>query len=363
MGALNATKATLGCSGTSGEFGSETTVLDRSRGGEPGSVGGRRHLGAMYRGDWIRHPLVRGQNGSPDVVRLSELEEIGMSRSSVYRRCLPDGPWRRLLPGVIMLHPTEPDGEQRLRAALLRGGDKAMITGLWALRRYGLGQFPEPDDVHLLVPHDREVTSAGFALIERTTRLPHVVMRDGLPVAPVHRAVLDGARRIRDFDVVQAMLAEAVQRRRCTPEQLDRELSRGSQRGSAIPRRALQALLGGAESVAEADAVAVWKRSGLPPAPWNVRVFDGHGAFIAKPDAWCEDVAFAWEIDSRAYHSEGDHFAATLARNARYTAAGIVFIQTLPTRLRTEPQKVIAELRDGYMAAKARPRPSVTCRV
>ncbi|MGK3202538.1 hypothetical protein [Amycolatopsis sp. MEPSY49] len=259
------------------------------------------------------------------------------------------------------MHPSEPTDEQRLRAGLLRGGERSMITGLWALRRHGLRQVPDSDEVHLLVPHEREVTSAGFALVERTTRLPNAVTRDGVPIAPVHRAVLDGARRIRDFDTVQGMLAEAVQRRRCTPEQLDRELSRGSQRGSAIPRRALQALLEGVESVAEADAWEIWKHSGLPAAEWNVSVFDRHGAFISKPDAWCEDVAFAWEIDSRTYHENGDHYATTLARNARYSAAGIIYLQTLPSRLRTEPGRVITELCDSYAAACARPRPPVTC--
>ncbi len=216
--------------------------------------------------------------------------------------------------------------------------------------------------MHILVPDEREITSSGFVVVERTTRLPDPIMRDGVPVAPVYRAALDAARRIRDFDIVQALLAEAVQRRRCTPDQLDKELRRGSQRGSALVRRALQAILGGAESVAEAEAWDIWKLAGLPPAEWNVRVFDEHGEFIAKPDAWCEDIAFAWEIDSRKWHSEGTGYSDTLARNARYTAAGIMFLQTLPTHLRTEPDRVIADLRSAYAAAQRRPRPPVTYR-
>ncbi len=284
-----------------------------------------------------------------------------MQRSSVYRRCLPGGPWRRLLPGIILLHPTEPTDEQRLRAALIRGGGGAVLTGLWALRRQGLQDFPEPAEVHILVPDEREITSCGFVLVERTTRLPTPVTRNGLPVAPVHRAALDAARRIRDFDTVQALLAEAVQRRRCTPAQLEKELRLGSQRGSALARRALQAILGGAESVAEAEAWEIWKLAGLPPAAWNIRVFDEHGEFIAKPDAWCDDVAFAWEIDSRKWHSDGNGYSDTLARNARYTAAGITFLQTLPIHLRTEPDRVIADLRSAYAVAQRRPRPPVTC--
>jgi len=285
-----------------------------------------------------------------------------MPRSSIYRRCLPGGPWRRLLPGIILLHPTEPTDEQRMQAALLRGGGAAMITGLWALRKHGLRELPEPDDVHVLVPDEREITSSGFAVVERTTRLPDPITRDGLLVAPVHRAVLDATRRIRDFDTVQTMLAEAVQRKRCSAERLDKELRLGSQRGSAIPRRALQAILAGAESVAEADAWEVWKLAGLPPAEWNIRVFDEHGNFIAKPDAWCDDIAFAWEIDSRRWHGEGDGYSNTLARNARYTAAGIAFLQTMPIQLRTEPDRVINDLRAAYAAAQRRPRPPVTSR-
>lgn len=285
-----------------------------------------------------------------------------MPRSSVYRRCLPGGPWRRLLPGIILLHPNEPTDEQRLRAALIRGGASAMLTGLWSLRRHGLRELPEPDDVHILVPDKREITSSGFALVERTTRLPDPITRGGLPVAPVYRAALDASRRIRDFDTVQAVLAETVQRKRCTAEQLERELRLGSQRGSAIPRRALQAILQGAESVAEADAWEVWKLAGLPPAEWNIRVFDERGSFIAKPDAWCDDIAFAWEIDSRRWHSEWDDYSSTLDRNARYAAAGITVLQTLPIRLRTEPDRVITELRDTYAAAQRRPRPPVSCR-
>lgn len=293
------------------------------------------------------------------VVRAAELEELGMSRSSIYRRCLPGGPWRRILPGVVLLLPCEPDAPQRIEAALLRAGPDAMVTGLWAARLHGLNQIPEPDQIHLLVPEKREVSSVGFMVVERTTRLPQAVVRSGVPVAPAYRAVLDAARRIRDFDAVRSLLAESVQRRRCTLEQLSRELSRGSQRGSALPRRALIALLAGTQSIAEADAWEICKRTGLPEAEWNVVVTTGTGEFVARPDAWWDEVAFAWEIDSRAWHEKWDDYSATLQRNARYAAAGIVVLQTLPIRLRTEPDQVAAELRAAHEAAARRPRPSV----
>lgn len=313
----------------------------------------------MRRGEWAAHPAISDQNRKRDVVRTAELESLGVPRRTIYRRCLPGGPWRWLLRGIILLYPGEPTRQQLVDAALLYGGRDALITGLWAARRFGLKRTPEPSQVHILVPNARELTSSGFVTVERTTRLPGAVVRAGVPLAPVHRAILDAARRMRNFDVIRAMLAEAVQRRFCAPADLRDELDRGSQRGSALPRRAMGELMGGAHSVAEGDGVWLWKRAGLPPPQRNVRLYDANGRYIGTPDGWLDKVALAWEIDSKECHFDVDGYAATLARNARYAAAGIVLLQTLPSRIRREPAAVIRELRAAYEAACRRPRPPI----
>lgn len=327
-------------------------------------VGGGSHPGRMVaKGSWARHPLITGAQKTLDVVVLTRtLEDLGMCRRSIYRRCRPGGPWRKLLPGVIQLSPMKPTAENRIKAALLRAGPHGIVTGLWALRLSGLRHIPEPGDVHVLVPIERKRTSVGFLLVERTARLPKPEHRGKTPIAPISRAVLDAARRISDIDTIQAMLAEVIQRGKCTAEELAGELETGSQRGSALPRIALSELMDGAHSVAEADAQRIWKRSGLPACQRNVKVFDSAGNYVATPDLWVDDVAFAWEIDSRTYHAEGDAFAGTLARNARYAAAGVVVLQTLPKDLRTQPEKVIADLRASYAAACRRTRPEVHIR-
>jgi len=305
-----------------------------------------------------RHPLLTTQHRRV-VARAADLEASGLTRPTIYRRCLPGGPWRRLLPGIIQLDPVEPGAEEMLAAALLRGGKGALVTGLWAARRHGLTRTPEPELVHLLVPADCHVTSSGFVLVERTTRMPGGRTLDGKDVAPVHRAVLDAARRMRDFDAIRAMLAEAIQRGMCTPQMLRTELARGSQRGTALPRRALAELLGRAQSVAEGDGFWLWRSAGLPEGTRNVRVVDADGKYVGTPDMWVDDQAMAWEVDSRECHFDVDGYAATLDRNNRYTAAGIVFVQTRPSRIRKEPDVVIAELRAAYAAACRRPRPPV----
>lgn len=296
--------------------------------------------------------------GGQAVVSPAWLRELGVPRRTINHR-IESGEWRKLLPRAILLNRTEPTDEQRIRAALLYALDGSILTGLWALRRYGMRRLPEPREVHVLTADTRTIRSKEFALVERTKRLPPLLRRGGLPVAPVQRAVLDAARRLKSIDQIRAIMAEATQRRWCTAQALLAEIADGPRAGSARLREALAPVLDDVHSVAEADAWELWQRSGLPPCQWNVKIFDADGNYLAKPDAWCEEVAFAWEIDSRDHHSEDDDFANTVARNARYAAAGIVVLQTLPAWLRSEPDEVIAQLRATYETAERRPRPDI----
>jgi hypothetical protein len=253
----------------------------------------------------------------------------------------------------------QPTRRQQIEAALLHGGPEALLTGCDAVHLYGLRRVPDNDRIHILVPQARHIRTARFAVVERTIHMPEPVQKHGLRLAPLERAVLDAARRWRRVDPVRALLAEAVQRGRCRPAELLAELNSGSRRGSALPRRVLAEVDEGARSVAEADGLRIWKESGLPTAAWNVPVLDSRGRFIAVPDAWCDDVALAWEIDSFEWHFNAEGYARTVARNTRYAGAGIVVVQTLPSRLRDNPAGVIDELRAAYEAAGARPRPPV----
>jgi len=314
----------------------------------------------MTRGNWAARTdhLLRASHN--DVIRVSELIKLGVPECTSYRRCQPGGPWRWLLPGIVMLSNGQPTTRQRVVAALLHGGPQAIVTGTEAARRYGLRQVPDDDLVHLLVPNQSRVRSAGFALVERTIHLPRKVLREGIPLAPIDRAVLDAVRRWRVADPVRALLTEAVQRGRCRPRDLLVELDTGSRRGTALPRQVLMEVCDGARSVAEAHALRLWRQTGLPEAVWNRAVHAANGQFIAVPDAWCDDVALAWEIDSFEWHSDAKGYARTVARNTRYAGAGIVVVQTLPSRLRDDPTGVVSDLRAAYEAARARPRPPVS---
>ncbi|WP_086865691.1 hypothetical protein [Amycolatopsis lexingtonensis] len=314
----------------------------------------------MSRQTWARDAEALFAASKLGVITVAHLESLGVPQRTSYRRCLPGRPWQRLLPGVVLLRTGEPTRRQLLEGALLYCGEQALITGLESCRRQGLRRPARPGEpVHLLLPAHLKTTSSGYVLVERTTRMPAAIPVDGLPLVPVVRSVLDECRRLTDRGAVRALLAEAVQQLKIDPVDLSTELENGSTRGSALPRSALREITRGARSAAEADALALPRRAGLPEPVWNFELRDERGRYVATPDAWWDDVALAWEIDSYEFHFEQPGYAATLARNNRYAAAGVSVVQTVPSKLRADPDAVIAELVAAYRAAAIRPRPPV----
>ncbi|WP_410625171.1 hypothetical protein [Amycolatopsis sp. cmx-8-4] len=311
------------------------------------------------RRNWDEHPELLKRHARDGVIRAQHLESLGMHNRTIYRRCLPGGPWRRLLPGIVLLHNGESTRRERVVAALLYGGSRAMITGAEACRWYGLRvpeQFPA-SDVHLLVPHGQRVLSSEYVVAERTRRLPGAWTRQGIPLAPLVRATTDAVRRIRAEEPIGHLLIEAVQHGHCSPTGLASELDEGTKRGTAIPRRLLKEWVD-LRSVAELRARKLADRLPNPPTHWNAGI-QSAGGYVGCPDAWWDEVALAWEIDSFEFHFTPDGYARTLRRNNRYAAAGIKVVQTLPSSLRDDPDGVLQELADAYTAAAARPRPSV----
>lgn len=191
----------------------------------------------------------------PDrVARIADLEPFGIGQGTTRHRCRPGGPWRRLLPGIVLLHSGPPTRGHHRRAALLYAGEGAVLTALDALDLHGMLRMPQPyGPVHVLIPADRRRLGAGRVLAERTERLPEPAPGEW-PLAPIARAALDFARRTRDRNAVRATLAEVVQHQRCTPAELRRELEARSRRGTALPREVLAEIGDGVRSVAEAGA-------------------------------------------------------------------------------------------------------------
>jgi len=315
---------------------------------------------AVRRGRWADDPEALRRSARDGVITTAALRGLGVAGATISYRCQDGGRWRRILPGVILLGPGPTSSRQRVSAALIYGGPQAILTGLEACRRHGVRRGPNPgEDVHLLVPEERQLRSSGFVVVERTTRMPAALIRDGVPLAPGVRACLDAARRLYSAAEITELIADTVQRGLCTPAQLAAELRDGSQRGSAAPRRVLADVSAGVRSAAERDAKKLLTRSGLPEPWWNVPVHDVRGRQLGVADAWFDDVALTWEINSYAWHLLPKSYAREVKRTAEMTAAGISVVPVLPTALRNDPTGSLADLVAGYRAALLRPRPNV----
>ncbi|MGQ0573729.1 MAG: hypothetical protein ACT4RN_05920 [Pseudonocardia sp.] len=295
----------------------------------------------------------------PDAVAARRnLLALGLSSSTISRRCRLDGPWRSPLPGVVLLNSGEPTRRQRIRAALIYAGVPAMLTATTALRRHGVQRLGDERHVELLVPHERQLRGRGFVVVTRTRRMPEPVWRDGLPLAPVARALVDAAATADRLDAIRAMFADAIQRGVCRPEALATELAELRRPHTGCARAVLAEIDAGVRSAAESWARHLVVRSDLPPPRWNVALRRADGSLLGVADAWW-DVGLVWEIDSREWHlSPADHDRDT-RRQSRFAAHGLPVVHTRPSRLRHDGATVLDELTGAYRNAALTPPPQL----
>jgi very-short-patch-repair endonuclease len=298
--------------------------------------------------------LAKTLDGQLYVVSRSQALACGLTAGALRHRTRPDGPWRTLLPGIYLVDAREPNVPQREVAATLYAGDGSMITGTAALWRHGI-RYPVPDTVDVLVPAGRKLQSAGFARLWRTTRMPASPWTvGGVRVAPPPRAVADAALTLTACDDVRAIVADAVQRNRCTIPELTAELSLGPVRGSARFRQALAEVASGVRSVAEGDLRVLLRRGQVPAPYFNAKLYAGE-VFLGMPDAWWPGAGVAVEVDSREWHLSPADWERTLRRHAEMSAHGIIVLHFTPGQIRREPERVLAAIKQALAAAAGRP--------
>lgn len=287
----------------------------------------------------------------------ARLRAGGMSNRTITYRCRPGGPWRRLLPGVVMLANTEPTRRQLLQAAMAYLGPETVISGVDALRAHGLAA-PVPPSVQVLVPAGRRLAAPGRLIIERTTRMPAPTVIDGLPYASAARATLDAARHEADGRRLRRLLTMTLYHGQCTFDELQTELAAGSQRGSAAVRAELRRLGELPNACVHGVARRLVQHLPLPPPRWRTTVCDHRGNPLGRVDAWWDEVGMGWQLGPPA-NGEPDGSQRHLA----LTAAGVVLVRTSYERLRTRSHDVLRELASAFRAAARRPRPDVQCDV
>jgi hypothetical protein len=277
---------------------------------------------------------------------------MGITPSGLRHRLRPGGPWQSLLPGVYLTVTGQPTSQQREMAAMLHAGPVSAISGVAALR-FWQRSGPQPPQIAVLVPFDRQPASRGFVRIYRTRRMPAQVAADGaLGYVLPARAVVDTVRGMRDLDEVRAIIAGAVQQRICKVELLRAELPPSPVRDTALLRAVLAEVAAGVRSVPEADLRRLIAVAGLPMPLFNCSL-RLNGQFLASPDAYWPEHGVVVEVDSWQWHSGPEAWTYTLRRHNRLETAGLRVLHFSPRQIRTERDDVVRQI----VAALARGRP------
>lgn len=294
------------------------------------------------------------------VMTARQLREHGVTGAEAGERCRSGGPWRRLLPGVYLLHTGPATSEERLHAALMYtlpraqvprqpgpGGTRepdpgpyghAMITGAAALALHRFTAVPSLlslERIDVLVPRTRRLRSTGFARIVRAHTLPRPAMLTGVPVAPAARAVADAVTHMTDAGEVRRLLTEAVRGGHCEASELVRELTRARLLSRPRVTETVDALLAESRSAAEGRLYDMVREQALPAPLWNVGLRLPGGPSLGRVDAFWPDHAVALELDTRVAHGGSDALRSEQSRRHEHLERlGITVVRVTPGGLR-----------------------------
>lgn len=308
------------------------------------------------------HWVANDQDG---LITAAQLDELGVPRSTLSRRIRTGGQWRRVLPGTYLVTDGPVTVVQRERAGLLFAGVDAVLSGASGLRRWGLESLPvapESAAVHAVIPDSRHRKSAGFAIVERTQRLPQPRTIEGVPVASLDRCLVDAARRITDRRSTRAMTLEAIQREMVTIDAVEQELRHAQRRGTALIRETLVEARAGVRSAPEAELRHFALAGNLPLIWWNPTLWTPDEDFVAMPDGVVVESMAVLEVQSRKYHDTDDTFGATLGRSALLARNGLLVTHIVPGEMRRNPGAMLRAVVETHHQALARPRPNLILR-
>jgi hypothetical protein len=289
------------------------------------------------------------------VASREQLLILGMKDNAMQYRVRAGGPWQVLLPGVYLGLTGAPNLLQKEMAALLYAGPGSLITGPAALMHHRLRSPGMLEIVDVLVPAGRHRNSIGFVRPHRTARMPDRIVSSGpLRLVEVARAVADTTRLLADLRDVRAVVADAVQRGRCTVGDLATEVRSGPIRGSAMLRSVLGQVAEGIRSTAEGDLRDLIRAARLPMPLFNASLYVGD-TFLAIPDAWWPEAGVAAEVDSYEWHLSPADADRTRKRHDLMGAAGIIPLHFSPRQIRRERAEVIRVIKDALASGLNRP--------
>jgi hypothetical protein len=294
---------------------------------------------APDRSDRALAEWARGQHG---ILTVGQLRALGLGPRGARHRAAT-GRLIRLHHGVYAIG--RPTVEGRWMAAVLACGPGAVLSHRSAAALWGIGDDPATTDV--AVPGRTGRSRPGIAIHRvETLEAADITSRSGISCTALARTLVDlaavtrrraleravdRAEELRVFDL--GTLHEALERHR-------------GRRGT----RALAAILTDysepavTSSEAEERLLALIDSAGIPRPRLNAWIALDGGTGYA-PDFLWDAARLIVEVDGRAYHARRRAFSHDRQRDRKLALAGFETRRYAASELRSDPERVIAEIR------------------
>lgn len=278
------------------------------------------------------------------VVSRVQLVEIGMSKSAIDRR-LRAGRLHQLHPGVYTVGHRVICREGRWLAAVLRGGEGAVLSHRSAAELWGICRPRDGAQI--------DISSGRSARSHTTIRRHHVgycpdelTVRRRIPVTTLARTVVDLAAGFR-LEVFEAAVREAEYLHRFRLEELEHLLERyPARRGAATIKACLLSLgrgpRGRVRSRLEVRFAALLARTDLPRPSLNA-LLDLDGFKVEADCLWRKQRVIV-ELDGGKSHGTRVAFETDRERDRRLQAAGWRVIRVTWRQI-DHPKPLIRDLR------------------
>jgi hypothetical protein len=258
--------------------------------------------------------------------------------------------WQSPLPGVAVGHTGPLTFPERVRVAILYGGDGAAVSGD-ALLRLTSERWPEPEVIDVVVPRARQRAPRDFfrphrldaAALVHPAREPTQVR---IAFATLHAAAWASSDRAAEWRV-----AAAVQKRLVTVRQLRdalKEMPRFPRRGAV--RLVLDDVELGAHARSELDFLAFLRRNRLPlPDQLQFKVRANGVRYL---DGWWDKQRVGAEVDGTHHMEVGSWDDDTMRSNEVVVAARadrVLLLRVTAGNLRYKEPELAAQFRAALL--------------
>lgn len=294
------------------------------------------------------------------VISREQLIELGFTASAI-QRAVSDGTFVRLHQGIYRVASAPGCRDSRLWAAVLWGGQGAVLshlTAAWLWKLDGLG-LAAPDEIDVSVPARRVVLHSTNVRIHRVNVLEPV--RDfatfrRFPCTSLARTVVDLAA-VLPADELESAFNSAVRRDKANRDAIEAVLRRLGTRGriglASLVQIALRDDLGVTDSRLEDKVRIALRRAGIPVPIPQLEIPDIDGFPIGRFDfAWPEKSVVVC-CDSWQFHAPRYNFEKDRRDSAALIAAGWAPIPITWRRLHSDCDGFIRELKEAL--ARGRP--------